>query len=58
VELPDDKKMSKHAGVWIVYRDTDVIYTLVILIVHLKVTIKILKYMLQFFFVYDYTATP
>jgi len=44
VELPgDDKKMSKHVGVWIMYRDTVVIYTLVILTVHLLVTIKIIK---------------
>ena len=43
MELPDDdKKMSKHVGVWIMYRDTVVIYTLVILTVHLLVTIKII----------------
>jgi hypothetical protein len=44
VELPDDdKKMSKHVGVWIMFRDTVVIYTLVILNVHLLVIIKIKK---------------
>jgi len=47
----------KNVGVWIMYRDTVVMYTLVILNVHLLVMIKILKNVLQFFFVYDYTVT-
>ena len=39
----DDKEMSKHVGVWTMYQDTVVIYTFVILIVHLLVIMKIIK---------------
>jgi len=39
----DDMKTSKPVGVWIMYRDTVVIYTLVILNVHLLVMIKTIK---------------
>ena len=35
VELPDDgMELSKHVGVWIMIRDTVVVYTSVISIVH------------------------
>jgi hypothetical protein len=42
VELTDeDMKMSKHVGVYIILRDSVVIHTFVILIVHLLVIIEI-----------------
>jgi len=42
VELPDDDmKMAKYVEMWIMLRDNFGIYTLVILIVHLLVVIKI-----------------
>jgi len=44
VGLPDDDmEMSKHVGVYIIYRDTVLIYTFVILNVHLLVIIKMFK---------------
>ena len=43
MELSDeDMEMSKHVGVWIIYRATVVIYIFVILNVHLLVKIKII----------------